>query len=435
MNAMDSSPFEGAPVLRDEGAPPIDPFAALEGFAVGEPAAGSTWDESPEGHDFTDELEFETEVELELLTGLVGGIEPELEAPAGGVAFPSGTVLRPASGATGEREEHWDPNGVGLPLLDTGPDVQHLRLAANFTVAELVSSGGRAASVARVSPALVQLLQGIRDRVGGPVRVSSGYRSWARNTEVYRSRGQEPTRSRHCSGQAADISATGLSGTDLARLAIDAGGRDLGIGVGESFAHVDVRGAWALWTYLSGDAATRARENVIAHRDGSSSSYPPGFVGPVPGTDSPDRRAGVVRQTQATSCTGGPQPGARALGAQWTRLTGRRAGIYNCRANSANTARYSVHSEGRAIDAYADASDSTQRAQAEAYASWLIANAVELQVQYVIWNRRQWSWPKRAQGWRSYGGPSPHTDHLHIELSWEGARNPSPLFGGAVPGM
>jgi len=182
--------------------------------------------------------------------------------------FPSGAKLQVATGATGPDQEHWDPHATGLPLLATGPSTHALRLSANFTVGELVRSGGRVASVARISPRLVRVLQAIRDRAGRPLRITSGYRSWARNIEVYRARNQRPTLSRHCSGQAADITIAGLTGTEIARLAIDAAGPDLAIGVGANYAHIDVRGTWTLWAYLGGDAGTTAKSAVQAHRDG-----------------------------------------------------------------------------------------------------------------------------------------------------------------------
>ncbi|WP_413248329.1 D-Ala-D-Ala carboxypeptidase family metallohydrolase [Sinomonas flava] len=371
----------------------------------------------------------------------------EAEAPeAEAEAFPSGAVLERGSGATGRGEEHWDPNGTGLPLLATGPSVRSVRLARNFTVGELVTSGGRAADVARISPDLVRLLQAIRDRAGRPVRIGSGYRSWARNKALYEARGKTPTLSRHCSGQAADITIRGLSGTEIAKLAIDAGGMRLGIGVGGTFAHVDVRGSWALWTYLGGSAGRQATRTVAEHRRQRLSAPAPAPAptpapapspspSPTPGATTPDRAAGVVRQTAFKACTGRTQPGARALADQWLRLTGRKGGTYNCRSIAGTGGKPSIHGEGRAIDIYARADDPAQRAQTEAYIAWLIAHAVELQVGYIIWNRRQWSWPRRSAGWRPYNGASPHTDHAHVELSWEGALTPSPLFGGGVPGL
>jgi peptidoglycan hydrolase-like protein with peptidoglycan-binding domain len=138
-----------------------------------------------------------------------------------------------------------------------------------------------------------------------------------------------------------------------------------------------------------------------------------------------DRQRGVVRRGAFVRCSGRGQPGAKALAAQWTRVSGIKAGVYNCRSTVFGTP--SLHGEGRAIDCYANVNDPTQRAQAEAYIAWLQANAVELQVAVVIWNRRIWSWHRRQQGWRGYKG-RPHTDHFHVELSWEGALKPSQLL-------
>jgi peptidoglycan hydrolase-like protein with peptidoglycan-binding domain len=170
-------------------------------------------------------------------------------------AFPSGAALQTVSGPTGKDQEHWDPNRSGEPLYSTGPSTHGIRLSANFTVKELVTSGGQSAVVARISPALVRLLQAIRDRAGKSVKITSGYRSWARNKAVYARRNAKPTLSRHCSGQAADIKVAGLTGLQLAQLAIDAGGPGLAIGIGASYIHVDVRGSWTVWTYFGKGSA------------------------------------------------------------------------------------------------------------------------------------------------------------------------------------
>src|SRR5262249_6943827 len=175
-----------------------------------------------------------------------------------GAAFPSGLVLQTTSGATGRDQEHWDPHATGLPLLATEPWTHPKRLSQHFTVKELVSSGGRAASVARISPTLVRVLEAIRERAGKRVRITSGYRSWARNKQVYAARGQKPPLSRHCSGQAVDLKIAGMTGVQIAQLAIDAAGTELGLGIGPDYIHVDVRGRWAPWTYMRGAAGKAA---------------------------------------------------------------------------------------------------------------------------------------------------------------------------------
>lgn len=83
---------------------------------------------------------------------------------------------------------------------------------------------------------LAQVLQVIRDAVGRPIKVISGWRSPEVNTEV-----GGATRSKHLWGSAADISCPGLSIQELA----EAIGRttihnDLGIGVYPRHIHVDL---------------------------------------------------------------------------------------------------------------------------------------------------------------------------------------------------
>ena len=195
--------------------------------------------------------------------------------------FPSGLALTPVSGPTGHGEEHWDPNNTGLPLYDTGPHVRRKKLSRSFTVGELVSSGGHADDRARVSPALVQCLQAIRDRAGRSVKITSGYRSWARNVAVYQRSGAKPTLSRHCSGQAADITIAGMSGMQIAKMAIDSCGDNIGIGVGATFAHIDVRGIFTVWAY-KGVNESQAKKELEDHRRGRRASPAPKPSGSVP---------------------------------------------------------------------------------------------------------------------------------------------------------
>jgi flagellar protein FlgJ len=100
------------------------------------------------------------------------------------VTFPSGQRLLATIGAILPGQEHWDPNNTGLPLLATPARLRSRKLDTNFVLGELVRSGGRYAEQARISPALVRCLQAIRTLVGRPVRISSGYRSWARNKAI-----------------------------------------------------------------------------------------------------------------------------------------------------------------------------------------------------------------------------------------------------------
>jgi hypothetical protein len=91
----------------------------------------------------------------------------------------------------------------------------------------------------------------------------------------------------------------------------------------------------------------------------------------------------------------------------------------------------SEHKEGRALDYGFDVFDSAQRADAEDVLNWLLSTdrhgnqhavARRLGVMYIIWNRRIWKAYQASQGWQSYDGSNPHTDHIHISFSWAGAR-------------
>ncbi|MFM6848297.1 MAG: peptidoglycan-binding domain-containing protein [Terrabacter sp.] len=102
--------------------------------------------------------------------------------------------------------------------------------------------------------------------------------------------------------------------------------------------------------------------------------------------------------------------------------------------------RPSEHYDGRAVDTFFDVHNPTQRANAGALISWLLAtdkagnpyaNARRLGVMYIIWNDRMWSSYRTSEGWRPYSSCATtptsaydttcHRNHIHISLSWEGA--------------
>ncbi|MGB3764884.1 MAG: cell wall-binding repeat-containing protein [Ornithinimicrobium sp.] len=84
----------------------------------------------------------------------------------------------------------------------------------------------------------------------------------------------------------------------------------------------------------------------------------------------------------------------------------------------------SQHHEGRAVDWNMDVYNSSDKAIGDAVAYWLTSNNGEMArrfgVQSVIWNKRSW-YLYSPGSWRDYTGPSPHTDHLHISFTWDGA--------------
>ena len=101
----------------------------------------------------------------------------------------------------------------------------------------------------------------------------------------------------------------------------------------------------------------------------------------------------------------------------------------------------SEHKEGRAFDWGVNASSARDVAAVNDLFAWLFATdrfgnkhamARRLGIQYVIWNRRIWGSYSASQGWRTYTGASPHTDHVHFSFSWPGANKLTSYWTGRV---
>lgn len=103
----------------------------------------------------------------------------------------------------------------------------------------------------------------------------------------------------------------------------------------------------------------------------------------------------------------------------------------------------SEHKEGRAFDWSANIQNPYELEAANRFVGWLTEvgpdgkvgyNARRLGVMYVIWNGRIWSNSSSSAAWRAYTGTNPHTDHVHVSLSWHGAYMRSSWWTGiAVP--
>lgn len=132
------------------------------------------------------------------------------------------------------------------------------------------------------------------------------------------------------------------------------------------------------------------------------------------------------------NCGGGLLGGTRDLGDYLQRsFRGVRSyDGYACRANTANTSQTSVHGTGRALDVFIPLTGGqADNTVGDAVANWLIANAGSLGVQLVIWDRSTWNASRPAgTKLRSYGGPHPHNDHLHIELNIDGGARRTAWF-------
>jgi hypothetical protein len=114
------------------------------------------------------------------------------------------------------------------------------RLSANFRVDEFRCRGTGELPPGGMNPALIAVLQEIRDRYGVPVTINSGYRSRSHNALV----GGSP-RSQHLYGNAADFV---VRGVDPHRVFDDLNGTWAGgLGRYRTFTHIDVRCTRARW--------------------------------------------------------------------------------------------------------------------------------------------------------------------------------------------
>jgi hypothetical protein len=206
----------------------------------------------------------------------------------------------------------------------------------------------------------------------------------------------------------------------------------------------------------------------------------PAFASATASANPAERLAGLpldpVVYDRARGCLHRAQPGTRALEA-WlaaNRARGSSWGTESCRRIPVSRARvvewrkcrrerarerdrearremecprprasWSLHAEGRALDWHLDAANRADRREGQALVRLLLAPdsagaphalARRMGLQEIIWNCRAWF--AGAEGLRPYsacvdadGEPRPnvdrtlaHRDHLHLGLSWSGAR-------------
>lgn len=114
------------------------------------------------------------------------------------------------------------------------------KLSKNFKVREFACCDG--SDPIFVAPALVDVLQDIRDYFGKAVNINSAYRTPTHNKKV----GGE-THSQHLYGVAADIVVSGVTPKQVAAYAEKLLPNKGGIGIYSSFVHVDVRETKSRW--------------------------------------------------------------------------------------------------------------------------------------------------------------------------------------------
>lgn len=120
-----------------------------------------------------------------------------------------------------------------------------LQLSPHFRLGEFACKDG--SDKVLVDDALVELLETIRAAAGGAVTINSGYRSPEHNAAV-----GGVSSSQHLYGRAADIVVAGASPLLLGQIAEYYLDRRGGIGVYQTFTHVDIRTIRSRWDQRSG---------------------------------------------------------------------------------------------------------------------------------------------------------------------------------------
>lgn len=134
-----------------------------------------------------------------------------------------------------------------VKAYDIGKEGSSL-ISNNFKVKEFASKDGF--NVAFISDELVNIVQNIRDHFGKPLVINSGFRSQAHNKKV-----KGAKNSMHLYGTAADIHINGVQPIEIAKYAetlFKKLGINGGIGLYQSFVHVDVRKVKYRWDSRAG---------------------------------------------------------------------------------------------------------------------------------------------------------------------------------------
>lgn len=123
-----------------------------------------------------------------------------------------------------------------------------MQLTKNFNIQEFACKDGSAVPQAFVPNAqkLAENLQALRDHLGKPILINSGYRSPQYNRKI-----GGATSSQHLLAKAADIRVTGMTSAQIYKeiSALIAAGKmhNGGLGIYNSFVHYDVRPSAARW--------------------------------------------------------------------------------------------------------------------------------------------------------------------------------------------
>lgn len=117
------------------------------------------------------------------------------------------------------------------------------QITPHFKVREFACSDG--SDVVFVAPSLVDILEAIRVHFGRPVTITSGYRTVSYNAGLKNS----SKKSQHCNGLAADIKVEGHTPLEVYNYACSLLGDHGGVGIYNTFVHVDVRAVKSRFDY------------------------------------------------------------------------------------------------------------------------------------------------------------------------------------------
>ena len=117
------------------------------------------------------------------------------------------------------------------------------QVTPHFKVREFACSDG--SDVVFVATSLVDILEAIRVHFGRPVTITSGYRTVSYNAGLKNS----SKKSQHCNGLAADIKVEGHTPKEVYDYTCSLLGDHGGVGIYNTFVHVDVRAVKSRFDY------------------------------------------------------------------------------------------------------------------------------------------------------------------------------------------
>lgn len=116
--------------------------------------------------------------------------------------------------------------------------MNNIQISNNFKLKEFQCKDG--SQLVKIDSELLHKLQKLRDSMGKPVIINSGYRTPEYNKTVGGAK-----KSYHMQGKAVDIRINGLKPEEIAKIAEKTG--FTGIGIYKSFTHLDIRPNKTKW--------------------------------------------------------------------------------------------------------------------------------------------------------------------------------------------